>query len=146
MAGARSLTRTRRSADRQRTTTMSRPRATRRALRIIIVDDDEDARGMTAEVLESEGAAVTAFSDGMSALAHLARGGDGDLICLDLAMPEMSGEEFLRAYRDGGGRLPVILVSGEAAIVKIAERYGLRWVAKPVAVTALLSAIRLLAA
>jgi len=67
--------------------------------RILIVDDDEDVRGLVRELLERAGHTVREAEDGREALKMLydAR---PDLIVLDIAMPELDGWSTLERIRD----------------------------------------------
>lgn len=79
--------------------------------RILIVDDDAHIRQLLTEELRDEGFLVTAASNGMEALAQLARPERPDLVILDLRMPGMNGLDtigFLLKLRLG---LPVIIYS-----------------------------------
>lgn len=62
---------------------------------VLVVDDDEDARGLVRGVLEEMGCVVREAENGRAALAYL----DAilpDLIVLDLEMPVMNGWQFYR--------------------------------------------------
>lgn len=80
---------------------------------IVLVEDDTAIRESLAEILELEGYRVQAFADGVAALAWLSAGGRPAVAAVDLVMPLLSGEEFLRALRalPALGRLPVILMT-----------------------------------
>lgn len=81
--------------------------------RILVVDDEEDARTYISTVLEDAGAETIEASDGDEALA-LAREEKPDLITLDISMPGRSGVEVfgeLRADPDIGS-VPVCVVTG----------------------------------
>ncbi len=64
----------------------------------MVVDDEERLVRLVASYLEQEGFRAVSASDGREAL-FLARQEKPDLIILDLMMPEMSGQEFLRLHR-----------------------------------------------
>ncbi len=61
---------------------------------ILIVEDDQDIRETMKEALELEGYEVVAASGGHEGL-NLLRLGNTCLVLLDMAMPLMSGREFL---------------------------------------------------
>lgn len=84
--------------------------------RILIVEDDLDARETMRFVLEREGFAVEGASDGREALAVLHRGSRPCLILLDLGMPVMDGWAFLSALeRDSElAAIPIVVVSARA--------------------------------
>jgi CheY-like chemotaxis protein len=65
---------------------------------ILVVDDDEAIREFIEWALDSRGYNVACAADGVSALAML-EDVRPDLILLDLRMPIMDGEAFVKAYR-----------------------------------------------
>ena len=69
-----------------------------RDLRVLLVDDAPDVLEVTAELLELEGAIVTASDSGKAALASL-EGADFDLLISDVGMPGMDGYELIRQVR-----------------------------------------------
>lgn len=68
------------------------------AKKLLIVDDKLELRQLLRSYLVEEGFEVYTASNGQEAL-FAARDHKPDLIILDLMMPEMSGFEFLRAFR-----------------------------------------------
>lgn len=66
--------------------------------KVLIVDDDPDARELLASCLDQEGAEVRTVSGGTEALRTL-DGFTPDLIVLDLLMPGMDGIELLEIIR-----------------------------------------------
>jgi CheY-like chemotaxis protein len=84
------------------------------------VEDDEDIRAAMAELLESEGFAVAVASNGQEGLERLGQMGPPSLVLLDLMMPVMNGEDFLRHVRKDPALspIPVIIVtaSGHAPL------------------------------
>jgi CheY-like chemotaxis protein len=80
---------------------------------VLVVEDEEAVRSMTARLLESEGYQVLVAAHGSEALEHLERSsGRLDLVITDVAMPTMNGRELadhLRRLRPG---LPVLFMSG----------------------------------
>jgi signal transduction histidine kinase len=85
-------------------------------LRILVVEDGDDARDSITAMLTQLGAQVTEAIDGVDALDRLGAH-DVDLVLCDLRMPRMDGFEFLLALRQLaiGGQPPVIAVSGLAS-------------------------------
>ena len=84
-------------------------------LRILVVEDGDDARDAIVAMLTQLGANVSAATDGIDALDQL-DAGPVDLVLCDLRMPRMDGFEFLLALPQLaiGPRPPVIAVSGLA--------------------------------
>jgi signal transduction histidine kinase/ActR/RegA family two-component response regulator len=85
-------------------------------LRILVVEDTEDALEALCVTLERFGAVVVTARDGIEALMRMA-GNDVDLVLCDLRMPRMDGFEFIREFHDSARSThpPVIAVSGHAS-------------------------------
>jgi len=67
------------------------------AKKILVVDDNPDILNMLKAYLIGEGFQVATASNGQKAL-HVARDEKPDCIVLDMMMPEMGGEDFIRIY------------------------------------------------
>jgi len=82
--------------------------------RILIVDDDEQTRGLMAALVASLGHDPESAEDGFGALAKLKL--DIDLVMLDVMMPGMDGFEVARRMRQDAddGDVPIIMVTGLA--------------------------------
>jgi DNA-binding response OmpR family regulator len=76
---------------------------------ILVVDDKSSVRTLVRDYLTAEGFRVALANDGREAL-FVAREVKPDLILLDIMMPEMTGYEFLQAYRKER-TTPVILLT-----------------------------------
>jgi DNA-binding NtrC family response regulator len=63
--------------------------------RILVVEDEENARVALAKILVNEGFDVASAGNGREALDYL-RSSEVELIITDLNMPEMNGLAFLR--------------------------------------------------
>src|SRR5262245_43734771 len=68
--------------------------------RILVVDDEANARTALAELLRDEGYAVETAADGFKALPKLDELAP-DLVLTDLKMPGMDGIELMRKARSG---------------------------------------------
>jgi CheY-like chemotaxis protein len=66
--------------------------------KILVVDDDANARLLLRTLLAYAGHTVSEAANGGEGLSNAA-GDQPDLILLDLSMPSMSGPEFLRVLR-----------------------------------------------
>jgi signal transduction histidine kinase len=87
------------------------PRQDLHGLRILVVEDLDDARELTCVMLEQHGAEVVTAKDGAEALATMSAG-DIDLVLTDLRMPRMDGFELLLELdRSQPTHPPVIAVS-----------------------------------
>jgi DNA-binding response OmpR family regulator len=78
---------------------------------ILVVDDKANIRNLVRDYLEAEGFRVVIAADGREAL-FAARAEKPDLILLDIMMPEMSGYDFIKAYRKESAT-PIILLTAK---------------------------------
>jgi response regulator RpfG family c-di-GMP phosphodiesterase len=81
----------------------------------LVVDYDAWERSFTTEVLTERGYLVFGASNGASGL-RLAAQHECDVILLDLALPELSGPEFLQQVKaaDTTREIPVIVLGAES--------------------------------
>ncbi|HEY8945601.1 MAG TPA: sigma-54 dependent transcriptional regulator, partial [Polyangiaceae bacterium] len=77
--------------------TQTEPAKTARG-RVLVVDDEANARSALVEILKEEGYTVEIAPDGFKALARCEEFGP-DLVLTDLKMPGMDGVELLRKLR-----------------------------------------------
>ncbi len=84
--------------------------------RILIIEDDADVRDVLGDALRAAGLAVDVAVDGADGLVRLRAGAPPSLILLDLRMPRLCGEDFLRALRDDEtfAQVPVITMTAGA--------------------------------
>ncbi|HVT06173.1 MAG TPA: sigma-54 dependent transcriptional regulator [Polyangia bacterium] len=102
--------------------------------RILIVDDEVNARTALVELLRDEGYEVEAAADAFKALGKVAEFAP-DLVVTDLKMPGMDGLQLLAKLREGDPDLPVIVMTafGEVETAVKAMRSGARdYLSKPV--------------
>ncbi len=85
--------------------------------RILIVEDDAGVREALADAMEDAGAEVVVAVDGLDALELLRSGPRPAVILLDLRLPRLGGQEFLRELRADPRfeHIPVITMTGGAA-------------------------------
>jgi two-component system cell cycle sensor histidine kinase/response regulator CckA len=108
--------------------------------RVLLVEDKEELRRVTARLLVEHGYDVAVASDGIEALEVLERDVAGvDLILTDVAMPRMRGDELANRLLAQGSRIPVIFMTGYDT--GLTPHTG-RLLAKPVPATELLLAVR----
>ncbi|HZD88972.1 MAG TPA: response regulator [Pseudolabrys sp.] len=82
--------------------------------RVLLVDDDNAVRDVTAAMLRDIGYAVLEAGSGGAALELLDRRQDIDVVLIDIAMPGMSGAELARRVRIIRPGLPILFVTGFA--------------------------------
>jgi CheY-like chemotaxis protein len=86
-------------------------------VRVLLVDDDANAREIVTASLERAGAHVTAVPSGRDAVAYL-KSTRADVLVSDIAMPEQDGLSLIREIRSlpGGGRsIPAIALTAYAS-------------------------------
>jgi two-component system, sensor histidine kinase len=76
--------------------------------RILIVEDNADAREALRVLLELEGHTVEAAAEGGRAIA-IARDKDPDIALVDIGLPGVDGYEVARQLRTAPGRRPVLI-------------------------------------
>lgn len=88
--------------------------------RILVVEDEDDARTFLTTVLEDAGAETIEATDGDEALV-VARREKPDLITLDLSMPGKDGVEAFVELRedDDLAHIPVCIVTGHPEFRKV---------------------------
>ena len=92
----------------------------RETARILVADDDAVIREGLRRILSAEGYEVKTVSNGRAALEHLEQD-RYKLLVTDLKMPGMSGLQVLEAVRNCQPEIPVILITGYAAIDNAVE-------------------------
>lgn len=94
---------------------------------ILIVEDDPVFRTMLAGFLKSQGCHVREAEDGLQGLQAL-REGIPDVLLCDLAMPILSGMEFVEEVSVQYPMIPVIVISGTGNMgdVATALRHGVK--------------------
>jgi two-component system, cell cycle response regulator CpdR len=83
--------------------------------KLLIVEDDESVRTLSARALERAGHMVDIAADGAQGLARVeAAGGGYDLVVSDIRMPEMDGIEMAVAASALFPSLKIMLMTGYA--------------------------------
>jgi DNA-binding response OmpR family regulator len=83
------------------------------AARVLVIDDDDDIRGLVVELLQRAGLAVEQAPDGRAGLRAFHQS-PADLVVLDVSMPELDGWETLERIRDLSD-VPVIMLTARGA-------------------------------
>ncbi len=83
---------------------------------VLVADDDPLVRDMIAIILQDEGYRVDTAENGAEALKKFSSGEDVGLIVSDMNMPEMDGLSLIRAVRDRGDDVPIIILTGNSEV------------------------------
>jgi len=97
----------------------SQPAPVAKALRVLVIDDDELLQHAMRRLLKNLGHDVAAVSGGEAALAMLETAYRPDLVILDMNMPGMDGAAALPRIRALCPTVPVLLATGRADQVAI---------------------------
>jgi PAS domain S-box-containing protein len=88
-----------------------------RRLKVLVLDDEPDARQLVQSVLEAGGAIVKTAASVAEALELIPRE-PPDVIVSDIGMPELDGYDFIRRLRllprQEGGRIPAVALTAYA--------------------------------
>jgi DNA-binding NtrC family response regulator len=112
--------------------------------RILVVDDEENARIALSKILTREGYEVASAANGYEALNYL-RGKEVELIITDINMPEMNGLSFLRELSRSHPESNVIMVTAYGEVESYFEAMNLgafEYINKPVKIDELKKIIR----
>ena len=91
---------------------------------VLVVDDEEALRDLTAKLIEKRGYHVLTAGDGPEALAVLNGGVRVDLLVLDVMMPGLDGLQTLGKIRQRGFTgLPVVLLTAQSTDEQILGGY-----------------------
>ncbi|VTU34943.1 sigma-54-dependent transcriptional regulator [Variovorax sp. RA8] len=84
-------------------------------IRVLLVEDDEDVRLSTTQMLTLAGFEVDAFASAERARAQISFGVPA-VVVSDVRLPGLSGTDWLLELRNADAELPVILVTGHGHI------------------------------
>lgn len=84
-------------------------------MQVLLVEDDFDLARALSTGLAPRGFAVHCCATAMEALQYV-RKGAADVVVLDLGLPDMDGLEWLQRVRDGGSRVPVLVLTARGAV------------------------------
>jgi CheY-like chemotaxis protein len=101
---------------------------------ILVIDDDEDLRGVLQAALAGRGHQVRSLDGGDCALEILASG-EIELLIVDEIMPGLHGSDLLQALRKHGNDVPAILMTGlgTRTFIEPMKQLGALVVPKPAA-------------
>jgi PAS domain S-box-containing protein len=103
--------------DRQQAQLKVKATSSLKGIKVLVVDDDDDAREMLVAALNSYGAEVITAAGALKALDALASE-KIDVLVSDINMPEIDGYELIRRVRamkpEQGGRIPAVALTAYA--------------------------------
>ena len=109
---------------------------------ILVVDDDPTILATVSEVLDMEGFAVMTATNGAEALVAVDQTVPS-LVLLDMRMPVLDGWGFMRAVRERGLSLTVVVMTAAADARRWGREIGAEGVlAKPFDIDELLRAVQ----
>lgn len=118
-----------------------------RALKVLIVDDEEPVRRFVERVLREAGYQTLLAGDGPEALEVAQKAGSFDLLLTDVMMPQMTGDELARRLRRDEPSLRVLYLTGYSDRLfkeKVALWEDEAFLDKPCSVKGLTEAVALL--
>ena len=82
-------------------------------MRLLLVEDEIDLQSKLQQRLQAKGFSVDVASDGKSALFH---GNEYpvDLAIVDLGLPDLSGIEVIRQWRDTNKSFPILILTARS--------------------------------
>lgn len=115
--------------------------------RILVIDDNDDFRGLLKAALEGDGHQVETAPDGQGVAAAL-QAQPADVVVTDIFMPGKEGIETISELRKQFPRMHIVAMSGRRSATEfdplsIAEHLGaVRTLKKPFPIEDLLEAVR----
>jgi DNA-binding NtrC family response regulator len=112
--------------------------------RILVVDDEENARIGLSRLLAKEGFVVDSVANGFEALSYLQQQ-EVNLVVTDINMPEMNGIAFLRELNKSFPNTNVIMVTAYGGVESYIEAMNLgafEYINKPVKIEELKSILK----
>ncbi|HEX2770634.1 MAG TPA: response regulator [Geobacteraceae bacterium] len=112
--------------------------------RILVVDDEENARIGLSRLLSNEGFLIDSVANGFEALNYL-RQQEVDLIISDINMPEMNGIIFLKELNKSFPKSNVIMITAYGGVESYIEAMNLgafEYINKPLKIEELKSILK----
>lgn len=82
--------------------------------KIILIEDDSYLAASIADMLELRGHRVEVVGDGEDGL-HCLKSYGYDLAIIDWQLPGISGDQICQAYRIGGGKAPILMLTSKSS-------------------------------
>lgn len=118
------------------------------APRILLVEDSDDVRAITEEILRDAGMDVLSAGSCQEAIQLFeTRSSDISLLVVDIVMPKMSGLELARILRQTNAELPILFISGYTDVANLELSGKVDFLGKPYSIAQIKDAVaRMLAA
>jgi DNA-binding response OmpR family regulator len=112
---------------------------------VLVIEDDEDTRFALAKLLARRGLLVLTAASGHDAMGIVEEPlAPIDMVLLDVRLPDVDGTALCARLREFDADLPILVCTGQAEEVEIAElaRLGaLRFFHKPISAKQLLTTV-----
>jgi DNA-binding response OmpR family regulator len=115
-------------------------------MQILLIEDDPSLASGLTTTLKSEGFSVNHIAQGNNALSTIELH-HPDIVILDLGLPDMDGNDVLKAIRKDHSLLPVLILTARASLddkVKGLDDGADDYLAKPFEIDELLARLRVL--
>jgi len=115
-------------------------------MQILLIEDDPSLASGLTTTLKSEGFSVNHIAQGNNALSTIGLH-HPDIVILDLGLPDMDGNDVLKAIRKDHSLLPVLILTARASLddkVKGLDNGADDYLAKPFEIDELLARLRVL--
>ncbi len=113
-------------------------------MRVLIAEDEKPLAKALVRIMEKNNISADAVENGQEALDVL-KSGNYDALILDVMMPVMDGLTALRKLREGGNRIPVLILSAKGELddrVAGLDEGASYYLVKPFEMKELLAALR----
>ena len=117
------------------------------AMRILIIEDDQEAASYLVKAFREAGHVADHAADGLDGYAHGAKG-DYDVLVVDRMLPKLDGLSLIRSLREQKVETPVLILSALGQVddrVKGLRAGGDDYLPKPYAFSELLARVEVLA-
>jgi two-component system response regulator MprA len=114
--------------------------------RILVVEDDDELRGVLRRGLDEEGFAVDAVATGAKLLERV-EAASPDVLVIDIGLPDSDGRDLCQALRARGVQTPVLFLTARDALVDRVAGFdagGDDYLAKPFAFVELVARLQAL--
>jgi PAS domain S-box-containing protein len=91
-------------------------------LKVLVLDDEDDARDVVQRLLEDAGARVRTAANAAEAMAILENRFEPDIIVSDIGMPDQDGYEFMQRVRRMAGAIADVPAAALTALARVEDR------------------------